>query len=365
MLETRPELQNLSDYVPGKSIEEVKTKYNLSNVIKLASNENPLGPSPKAQAAYLAVSSKLHLYPRGDAPDLIQAIAQKHSVSKHQIILGNGSDEVIDMVGKAFIRPEDECLSLEPTFSVYRFVALSFGAKYITVPALEEDSPLEALLKKVSSKTRVIFICNPNNPTGSYFSQRELLDFIKQIPPSVLIFVDEAYAEYAQALDYPHLTPYIQEYPNLVISRTFSKIYALAGLRVGYAISSPQVIAGFWKVKPPFDINIAAQASALAAISDTEHVQKSIDLNNKGLVFVTQKIKALGFQVLSSQANFLCVRIGSDASNLVNYLESQGVIVRGLSSFGMPEWIRVTIGTPEENDFFIKQFYQWNTNARN
>lgn len=364
MIEARPELEKLSHYVPGKSIDEIRTRFGLKKVIKLASNENPLGASPKATEAYIKIATALHMYPRGDAPQLIEALAHHNDIAKDQIIIGNGSDEIIDMIGKAFIRPGDKILSLDPTFSVYRFVTDSFGGEYVSVPALDEKEPLRELVKQIDAKTRVIFICNPNNPTGSYFTESQMIELMEQVPPSVLVFVDEAYAEFATAKDYPCLACKIQKYPNLFLSRTFSKIYGLAGIRVGYAISSAKVIANLWKVKPPFDVNLAAQEAAVAALEDFRHIEKTLKVNAEGLEYLTNALSIMGYRVLPTQANFICMYVGPTAKKMVAFLEEKGMIIRGLSSFGMPEWVRVTIGKPEENQFFLECITLWRQNDR-
>ena len=258
MIEPRPELSKLSDYVPGKSIEEIRERFGLDKVVKLASNENPLGASPKAVEAFHGIADSLHLYPRGDAPKLIDSIAKMYGVETSQIVVGNGSDEIIDMIGKAFIRQGDNCVGITPTFSVYKFTTLSNGADFIGVGEGEQKASLEDLAKAINAKTRVAFICNPNNPTGAYYTEAEIRDFLKKVPQNVLVFLDEAYAEFATAPDYPNMAKFVREYPNLFVNRTFSKIYGLAGLRVGYAFSNAEVIRALWKVKPPFDVNQAA-----------------------------------------------------------------------------------------------------------
>ena len=364
MIEARPELDKLSDYVPGKSIDEIRTRYGLSKVVKLASNENPLGASPKAMEAYMKIASSVHLYPRGDAPHLVEALASKYRVKHNQVIIGNGSDEVIDMVGKTFIRPGDTCLSLEPTFSVYRSVTYSYSGHFASVNSLDQKEPLKELAKKIDEKTRIIFICNPNNPTGGYFSEDEIVQFMVQVPRHILVFVDEAYAEFATAANYPSLIKMIDLFPNLLLNRTFSKIYGLAGLRVGYAISSPQVISNLWKVKPPFDVNLAAQEAALAALQDTSHIKKTLEVTAQGIEYLTKALSTMGYRVLPTQANFICVHIGADAKKMVSFLEEKGMIIRGLSSFGMPEWVRITIGKHEENQFLLECVNLWRNNGR-
>ena len=363
MVEPRPELSKLSDYVPGKSIEEIRERYGLKRIVKLASNENPLGASPKAVEAFHEIADSLHLYPRGDAPKLIDSIAKKYGVNTSQIVIGNGSDEIIDMVGKAFIRQGDNCVCITPTFSVYKFTTLSNGADFIGVGEGETKASLDDLAKAINAKTRVAFICNPNNPTGAYYTEAEIRDFLKKVPENVLVFLDEAYSEFATAEDYPNMAAALGEYPNLFVNRTFSKIYGLAGLRVGYAMGSVEVIRALWKIKPPFDVNQAAQVAAIAALADSEHVEATRKMNADGVELLTREFEALGFKVLPTQANFICVRIGERAKELVAFLESNGMIIRGLTSFGMPEHVRVTVGKPEENAFLLTLVKKWKAEA--
>ena len=351
MVEPRPELSKLSDYVPGKSIEEIRERFGLAKVVKLASNENPLGASPKAVEAFHGIADSLHLYPRGDAPKLIDSIAKMYGVVMNEIVIGNGSDEIIDMVGKAFIRQGDNCVGITPTFSVYKFTTLSNGADFVGVGEGEVRASLDDLAKAVNDKTRVAFICNPNNPTGAYYTEAEIRDFLKKVPQNVLVFLDEAYAEFATAPDYPNMAKFVREYPNLFVNRTFSKIYGLAGLRVGYAFSNAEVIRALWKVKPPFDVNQAAQVAAIAALGDKEHVQATRKMNAEGIAVLTREFNALGLKVLPTQANFICVKIGPKARDLVAFLESNGMIVRG--------YIRVTVGKPEENAFLMELVKKW------
>ena len=363
MVEPRPELSKLSDYVPGKSIEEIRERFGLAKVVKLASNENPLGASPKAVEAFHEIADSLHLYPRGDAPKLIDSIAKKYGVNTSQIVIGNGSDEIIDMVGKAFIRQGDNCVGITPTFSVYKFTTLSNGADFIGVGEGETKASLDDLAKAINAKTRVAFICNPNNPTGAYYTEAEIRDFLKKVPENVLVFLDEAYSEFATATDYPNMAAALGEYPHLFVNRTFSKIYGLAGLRVGYAMGSVEVIRALWKIKPPFDVNQAAQVAAIAALADSEHVEATRKMNAEGVELLTREFEALGFKVLPTQANFICVRIGERAKELVAFLESNGMIIRGLTSFGMPEHVRVTVGKPEENAFLLTLVKKWKAEA--
>lgn len=359
MIDPRPELSKLSDYVPGKSMEEIRAKYGLKDVVKLASNENPLGASPKAVEAFHLIANELHLYPRGDAPKLINAIASHFGVNTNQIVIGNGSDEIIDMVGKAFIRQGDNCVGITPTFSVYKFTTLSNGADFVGVGSGDQKTPLDELLKAIDEKTRVVFICSPNNPTGVYYTKSEMLDFLEKVPQNILVFLDQAYSEFATAADYPELVDMLGKYRNLFINRTFSKIYGLAGLRIGYAMADPQIIAALWKIKPPFDVNQAAQVAAIAALADKDHVERTRKLNAQGIEYLVPEFESMGFNVLPTQGNFICVHIGDNAKELVQYLEENGMIVRGLASFGLPQHIRVTLGKPEENQLLVALVKKW------
>lgn len=358
-IEPREELQKLSDYVPGKSIEEICESYGLKQAVKLASNENPWGTSPKARAAFCKMAESLHLYPRGNAPALVQALAAKYGVGPENLIIGNGSDEVIDLIGKAFIRKGDVCVGVVPTFSVYEFVTLSSGGEFRPFEAGAGKADLRALAKSLEPDVRVVFLCNPNNPTGAYYSEREIVEFLGLMPAGTLLFLDEAYAEFATAEDYPKLANRLEDFPNLFLNRTFSKIYGLAGLRLGYGLACPETIRHLWKVKPPFDVNIAVQAAALAALGDEEFVQGTWRNNALGKWNLTEGLAGLGFEVLPSEANFVCVHVGPEAEALVKFLEARGMIVRFLKSFGMPEWLRVTVGRPEENAEFLSLVKEW------
>ena len=363
MVQAKEELNQLSDYVPGKSIEEICEQYKITSAVKLASNENALGASPKAKEVFRQMADFLHLYPRGNAPHLISALANKFQTKKENIIIGNGSDEIIDMIGKAFIEKGDECLGIRATFSVYKFTTLSNGGVFKSVHSGETRPELSLYLNAITEKTKVIFICNPNNPTGFYYTEQELLDFISEVPKHILVFIDEAYAEYAEAKDYPQLAKYLEKVENVLLNRTFSKIYGLAGLRLGYAFSSESVIKALWKIKPPFDVNLVVQTAAIAALNDKEHVEKTLKMNKSGKSFLTKELKNLGFEVLPSEANFIAVHIGENAKALLPFLESHGLIVRHLASFSLPEWIRVTIGKQEENELFISLLKAWKSNV--
>ncbi|MDC3250138.1 histidinol-phosphate transaminase [bacterium] len=353
MLQVRKELSNLKEYVPGKSVEEIQEAYGLAKVTKLASNENPLGPGKKAVAAIQDLATQSHLYPRGDMPSLREVAAKTYGINPQQFFFGNGSDEVISYLAQVFLNPEDEVISSNPTFSEYKFSTLVAGAKYVPVDMLDWNHDLEAIQKEINPATKMIFICNPNNPTGTYLGEKKLIEFIGQVSKDILIVVDEAYAEYATANDYPDLPKKLEELENVLLLRTFSKLHGIAGLRVGYAMSSSKLISHMMKVRQPFNVNLLAQAAATAALKDEEHIKASYELNVSEMKRLVTEFEGQGYNVLDSQANFLTLKIGENAAELVQYLESKGMIIRHLKSFGMNEWVRVTVGLVEENDLLI------------
>lgn len=353
MIPYRSELDSLHDYVPGKSIDEIREKHGLQDVVKLASNENPLGPSPLAMQAYMDTAKQLHLYPRGECPDLRRALSKRLHVPEEQIVLGNGSDEILALIGLAYLDKGSRALTCVPTFSVYGFVAQVMGAAFDTIPLKDYRFDLDGLAKKANGNARVVFICNPNNPTGTFITKGEFESFMKKVSTDVLVVLDQAYCEFADDPDFPDLIADLGRYPNLLLTRTFSKVWGLAGMRVGYALGSKDVIAKLWKVKPPFNVNLPGQHAAAAALGDAEHFTKTLQINREGKAFLMSGLVALGMRVLSTQANFLAVEVGDRCPELVLWLESKGMIVRGMKSFGMPRWFRVTIGLPNENALLL------------
>ncbi|MCL2260542.1 MAG: histidinol-phosphate transaminase [Fibromonadales bacterium] len=350
MLAPRKELNCLPDYVPGKSIDEIKEKYNLKHVIKLASNENPLGPSPMAMAAYNKCVQKLHLYPRGAAPELVKKLAKKWKVKDENIITGNGSDEILDLAARAYLSKGDWAAGADSTFSVYSFVTELAGAKYKAFPLKDFYYPLE-----VFKSAKIIFICNPNNPTGTYHSNKKIFDFLKKVPKNILVVLDMAYWEFTGESELP-LNKWIKQFPNLLCTRTFSKLYGLAALRIGYAVASEQIIATLKKIKPPFNTNYPAQMAAAAALDDVAFAKETLQMNAAERDDLTFGLEVFGFDVLPSGANFVCVKVGKKAAEFVANLESKGIVVRHLKSFGMPEWVRITVGTPKQNAMLLTQF---------
>jgi histidinol-phosphate aminotransferase len=347
---TNPNLQAVPVYQPGRPIEEVARELGLpaDDIIKLASNENPLGPSRKALAAMRQALGHVNLYPDGNAYYLKEKLATKLGVTPAHLILGNGSNEVIEFVGHALVSAGAEVVVSQYCFAVYPIITALLGGKLVVVPAKAYGHDLDAMLASITPNTRVVFVANPNNPTGTAVRAEDLARFVAAVPENVVLALDEAYIEF---LDNPlDLLPEIRagRKPNLLLMRTFSKIYGLAGLRLGYGIGHPDLIAEFEKVRQPFNINAVAQAGALAALDDTAHAEKTRRINSRGLKFYARACRKLGLEVLPSSANFILVRVG-DGHGVFDRMQRLGVIVRPMGGYQLPEWIRISIGTPKDN----------------
>jgi histidinol-phosphate aminotransferase len=350
-LPLNPSLANLPVYQPGRPIEEVARELGLpaAEIIKLASNENPLGPSPAALAAMEKAIQNLHLYPDGNAFYLKRKLAAKLGVETQHVILGNGSNEIIEFVGHALMTPGTGVIASEYCFAVYPIVTRLFGANLVTVPARDYGHDLPAMLHAITPQTRVVFVANPNNPTGTLAPASDLMRLVTEIPPQVLLVMDEAYIEFLE--EPSDLLPLVRngKTPNLLLMRTFSKIYGLAGLRLGYGIGHPELIAALEKVRQPFNINALVQAGALAALDDEEHIQRTRRNNGAGLRFFEAAFKQLGLRFIPSAANFILVHVG-DGQRVFSELQKLGVIVRPMGGYGLGEWIRISIGTETENN---------------
>ena len=349
-LPLNPVLQNLPVYQPGRPIEEVARELGLpaDGIIKLASNENPLGPSRLAAAAMRKAVAHAHLYPDGSAFYLKQKLASKLGVTPAHLILGNGSNEIIELLGHALLSPGAEVVVSQFCFAVYPIVSALFGAKLVTVPAKNFGHDLDAMLAAVTPATRVVFVANPNNPTGTTVTREDLRRFVDAVPPHVLLALDEAYVEF---LDEPlDLLSELRSgaRANLLLMRTFSKIYGLAGTRVGYGIGHPDFVAALEKIRQPFNLNAPAQAGALAALDDTAHVERTRRINSRGLKLYARTFRQLGLEFIPSAANFILVRVG-EGQRVFESMQRQGVIVRPMGGYQLGEWIRISIGTPKAN----------------
>jgi histidinol-phosphate aminotransferase len=346
-----PFLKTLPVYQPGRPIEEVARELNLpaDSIIKVASNENPFGPSPLALAAMQKVLVNLNLYPDGNAFYLKQKLAAKLGVEITNLILGNGSNEIIEFVSHALLAPGNDIVVSQFCFAIYPIVAKMFGANVIVVPAKNHGHDLPATLKAITPNTRIVFVANPNNPTGTLAPREEVIQFVNDVPDDVLLVMDEAYIEFLD--DAVDLVPLIRlgVRKNLILMRTFSKIYGLAGLRIGYGIGNPDLIVALEKTRQPFNINSLAQAAALAALDDDEHVRKTRENNFAGLEFFRRAFRELKLEFVPSFANFILVRVG-EGQKVFDAMQKQGVIVRPMGGYQLPEWIRISVGTPKENE---------------
>ncbi|SHG61098.1 histidinol phosphate aminotransferase apoenzyme [Thermosyntropha lipolytica DSM 11003] len=350
----RKEIFRLKPYVPGKPIEEVKRELGIEDIIKMASNENPLGPSPLAVEKIKETLDKIHFYPDSNNFYLKQKLAGHIGIGEECILIGNGSDELLKLLAEAFLTPEDEVVFGDPSFVEYEFTATIMGAKCIAVPLNDFRHDLKAMLDAVTPRTKIVYVCNPNNPTGTYSTRDEIKDFMDKIREDVLVVFDEAYYEYVDAPDYMSGIEYVKAGRNAIVLRTFSKIYGLAGLRVGYGITTPAIAQAVERVTEPFNVNLLAQVAAEAALDDKEHLEESRQLNLEGKKYLYSRFEEMGLRYVPTQANFIFVDTGRDCREVFKKLLQLGIIIRTGDIFGFPTFIRVTIGTPEENKRFIE-----------
>ncbi len=347
-------IRMLVPYAPGKPIEEVEREYGIANSVKLASNENPLGPSPKAVSTIKERLDQLHLYPDGDCFYLKTGVAKKLGVVPEQLIFGNGSNEIIELAVRTFMRPGDEAVMAQQAFVVYQLVVQAVGGISRAVPLRDFVHDLDAIARAITPKTRIVFLANPNNPTGTIYRREAWERFLRKLSPEILTIVDEAYFEYVEDTDYPDSLRYHQSGKTLLSLRTFSKLYGLAGLRIGYGIGSNQEVIGLMhRVRQPFNVNAAAQWGALAALGDSDHVRRSLEVNHEGMGFLTREVAKLGLGQVPSCANFILIRV-ENGDEVFEQLLRQGVIVRPMGVYQLPQYVRVTVGTMEENRKFIE-----------
>ena len=349
----------LHPYLPGKPLAELEREYGIENAVKLASNENPSGPSPRAVAAAAAVLQDISRYPEGSGYLLTGKLAGKHAVTQDCITLGNGSNDVLDIIARVFLAPGTEAIYSRYAFAVYPIVVQATGAKACIAAAHDGSSgpayghDLEAMYALVGRETRLIFIANPNNPTGTWLNSAELEAFIAGLPAHVMVVVDEAYFEYVEDARYPDTSTWLERFPNLLVTRTFSKAYGLAGLRIGYALSHPDVADLLNRVRQPFNVNSAAQAAALAALDDVDHLNRSIRQNREGMLQLKAGFGRLGLDWIESAGNFIAVDTGRSGDEVFEQLLNSGVIVRPVTNYDMPAHVRVTVGREEENARFL------------
>jgi len=351
-------IRAIAPYQPGKPISELERELGITGIVKLASNENPLGCSPKATAAMLEAVKTIALYPDGNGFELKEALSKRYGVEHARMVLGNGSNDMLELAARAFLTVGDRAVYAAHAFAVYPLAIQSVGATGIKVPAINFGHDLGAMLKAViETKAKLVFIANPNNPTGTFLSAGDLLEFLRALPPRVLVVLDEAYNEYLpQECRYDSVA-WLNEFPNLIISRTFSKAYGLAGLRVGYAFADAQVADMMNRVRQPFNVNSVAQAAAVAALADEEFVRRTHEMNRHGMAQITTGLNKLGLAFIPSCGNFVSFRIG-DGMKMYRRLLELGVIVRPVANYEMAEYLRVSIGTEQENAKFLSALQQ-------
>ncbi len=349
-------LDLIKPYVPGKPVEEVERELGLTGVIKLASNENPLGPSPLAIKALENTMGRFHYYPDGNCFYLKEALAAKLQLDPRQLIFGNGSDEILGLLCRTYINPGDEGVTVQPTFSEYELALRVMGGTPRYVPLWGRDFAFDppALAAALNGRTRLVFLSNPNNPTGSMFSRDALKQFFERLPGGILVVLDEAYCEYARDPEYPDSIGLLRQGYPVVVLRTFSKIYGLAGLRIGYGVAPAPVAADLHRVREPFNVNTAAQEAARAALEDRDHIERSLQLVLKGRRQIQSGLAQLGLKAVPTQANFYFVDVKRDCRAVFTRLLQRGVIVRTGDIFGFPTYIRVTYGTKEQNERFLE-----------
>jgi len=347
-------VRELIPYVPGKPVEELERELGIRDAIKIASNENPLGPSPIAIRAVAEALAKINRYPDGDVFYLKHKLAQRLGVKPENMIFGNGSNEVIEIVARTFMKTGDEAVIGEFAFIVFPIVTQAVGAKANISPMPELTHNLRDMYSRITPKTKAVFIANPNNPTGTMVKRDGLEWFLERMPEDIIVVIDEAYFDYVEDPDYPNSLDYQNLGKSIITVRTFSKIYGLAGLRLGYGVSSEEIVSYMNRVREPFNVNSLAQVAAFAALDDKEHVTKSREINRIGLKYLTKELKKFSLHFAPSYTNFILVDLGSDPIPIYNALLREGVIVRPVLNYGLKTHIRVTIGLPEENERFIK-----------
>ncbi len=350
-----PGVCGLQPYVPGKPIEELERELGLRNSIKLASNENPLGPPASALAAMRDRLDELALYPDGGAWALKQALASHYDVDANRLTVGNGSNDILVLLAEAFLLADTAAVYDQYSFVVYRLAVQAAGARALVSPSNPADHAqplghdLNAMRALIDDRTRLVFLANPNNPTGTWCGADELQAFVAGVPTNTIVVIDEAYAEYVDRDDYPDTIGWIDEYPNLVVTRTFSKIYGLAGLRVGYSISHPDIAEVLNRIRQPFNVNSLAQHAAAAALRDTDHVERARAMNAQGLRALTDGLAALSLDVIPSVGNFVLADMGRPAMSIYDALLRSGIIVRPVGNYGLPNHLRISVGLPEQN----------------
>jgi histidinol-phosphate aminotransferase len=356
---TAPPVRGLHPYIPGKPVSELEREYGVSNIVKLASNENPLGAGPLARKAVQEAAADIGFYPDGGGFVLKSALARMHGVTTDRITLGNGSNDILVLLAEAFLTPDAEAVYSQYSFAVYPIAVQAAGAKARVAPALPDSNAmplghdLDAMAKLITPDTRLVFVANPNNPTGTWLDGASLRKFIQSVPQTAVVVLDEAYFEYSRGVDCPDGARWVEEFPNLVVVRTFSKAHGLAGLRIGYALSHPQIAEILNRLRQPFNVNSLGMAAAAAAVEDAAHVRRTVELNDAGVRMLTEGMRGLGLKVIPSAGNFVLADLGRPAGAVYESLLRRGVIARPVGNYGLPNHLRVSTGTAEQNQRFL------------
>lgn len=352
-------LSRVHNYQPGKPIEELEREYGVKDAVKMASNENALGPSPKAIKAMRRSLSEVHRYPDGGCFYLREKLAKQLRVRREELVFGNGSDELLVFAVRAFVSAGDEIVIADPTFLIYEIAAQAENGRVVKVPMKDFRYDLDGMLAKIGPRTKLVFIANPDNPVGTYISEKKLTAFLRSVPASVVVVLDEAYYEFAMPRrDYPDSLELLKRHPNLFVTRTFSKAYGLSGLRVGFGVGAPDIVAALNKVREPFNVNRLAQEAAVAALDDHAHLRRTLKMVEEGRRYLTEQLTLRGFSCVDTATNFILADFKSDTKALYEALLKKGVIVRPMAAWGLKTFMRVTIGKMDENRRFIRALTQ-------
>ncbi|MDF1655721.1 MAG: histidinol-phosphate transaminase [Coxiellaceae bacterium] len=350
-----PAISSLTPYVPGKTEEQIMREHKVDKVTKLASNENPLGPSPKVQQAIIDAVQHIHRYPDDESPELRQKVADKWDVTSEQVIFGVGSSELIEMIFYSFINPVGEFIITEHAFGLYYVLGTANHATPVFVKDNDFHQDLDAILAAITDDTRAIFLANPNNPTGTWIKADTLKHFIERVPQHVAVVIDEAYVDYMTMPDYESMAHCVNDYPNLIVLHTFSKAYGLSGMRFGYSLSSAKLADQMNRARKPFNLPSLSLVAATAAIDDQTHIEKTVANNDAGLQYLTEQFDKLGIKYLDKSANFIAIKLGQKANEIARQLQEKGVVVRPLTPYKMSDYLRISVGTMQENEIFIHE----------
>ena len=350
----RDQLANLKPYVPGKPIEEVQREYGIEEVVKLASNENQLGPSPMAVEAVKREAENINIYPDPSAGELRRELGKIYDVEPDTIVVGNGGEQILEIIARTFINPGDEVITADTTFDILGIQVSYLGGKVVTVPLKDYKQDFEGFVKAINEKTKLIYVCNPNNPLGNIATKDEVEYLVNNVPEDVVIVFDEAYYDFAKVNpDYPETIDILKRRPNTIILRTFSKVTGIAGVRIGYAVTSKEIAVEMSKIKGTFNVNRLAQAAALGALKDEEHIKKTVELNYKSLGMMEKAFEELGLEYVKSNANFVFVNVGKDSKVVSEELLKRGIVIKAGNIWGWNTWLRVSTGTVEQTEKFL------------